>query len=201
MEIGKLKKYVDYLLEYNIDKDTGENMIKSDTNLNDEEKYLINCYVYPRKLLDRELPTRIFNEYGGNYINLVNKSRAVPVDYKLSSLIVESYRTAQYGRFIRHLMHSFLDKIESTSPIKGEEVESCAICGRSLYEFDIWEKKTANNPNLASEIVEKNYLAFGNTDTEIVLCKNCIKHLKVAYDIIDCFEPNFLHKFNKRNEK
>lgn len=139
-------------------------------DLSSDMKNLILLYHYPRPLLDRELPERIKKVLGN--------------DNSVTVLIVEAFRTEQYGRFIRHLFHSFLENenMNKIYPVSIPEKDSiCPICGRP---FSTHEKGTL--------------VAYGCPDSKILLCLSCLGNLKRAYDILDIIDPGFLGRYSKQ---
>lgn len=182
--MNNLKPYVDYLLQSGIDKDKGLELLKSDQNLSKDEKNIIYCYCYPRQLLDMELPIRV-----QNYRTKCNipSSGLLQPHIGEATLIVEAFRTEQYGKFIRHLIHSFADP-SKVSPIAGTEKLNCCICGKVVYENEEWTKLVGEN----REKDDRQYLAFGSTDSSVVLCKNCLVQLITATKILENIDPDYL---------
>lgn len=179
-----LKPYVDYLLQSGIAKDAGLELLKGDTNLNRDEKNLIYCYCYPRQLLDRELPRRVQNYRQS--CNIPSSGLLTP-HLGEAALIIEAFRTEQYGRFIKHLIYSFSDPTK-VSPVAGSGKLDCCICGKIVYENDEWARLVGEN----REKDDKQYLAFGSTESDVVLCKDCLVQLITATQILENIDPDYL---------
>ena len=180
-----LKPYVDYLLLSGIKKEEGLNLLKSDNTLTGNEKNAIYCYCYPRQLLDRELPVRI--QAHRKKLGLPERGTLIPT-YGESILIVEAFRTEQYGRFIRHLIHSFSDP-NTIFPIEGEKEDECSICGNVVYEHELWKNRFGTIPE---EQKNKQFLAFGSEGSSIILCRNCLAQLIKATEILESINPDYL---------
>ena len=123
------KKHIDFLLDEHVSKEDGIEYLKKQ-DLSNADKLLIYSYCYPRHLLDRELPNHIqyFRKSQGN-----NGIGWTKPNYREASILVEAYRGLQYGRFMRHLMHSFLEDPEKLGSCSGEGEDYCPICGKKVY--------------------------------------------------------------------
>lgn len=183
-----LKDYTDYLIIGGIDKEKALELLKKDSKLTREEKNLIYTYCYPRNLLDRELPIRF-----SNYLKSQNSSGFKQVDLGSVSLIVEAYRTPQYNRFIKHLMHSFIEHSDKIAPVIGKETDECPICGKQLYENDLWLDLINKSKLPKLELDNKEFLAFGSSDSGIIMCKNCLIQLMAANEVLENLEPGYLN--------
>lgn len=179
-----IKPYIEYLVKEKIKEEEALKLLKSETKLDSNEKNLIYRYCYPRQLLDRELPTRIsaYRSQSGN-INGVK----VPDSGEIT-LLIEASKTEQYGRFMKHLMHAF-ENPQNIFPLTGTEKHECPLCGKTLYEYDVWSELTKNYPKEESS---KDFLAYGSSESEITLCSDCLAQLFSAKKIIDEIDPGFL---------
>jgi len=158
--LEELKPYIDYLIEEKIPVDQGKKLIGSCNKLNQFDKNFIYLYCYPRPLLDRELPTRMNNT---NNLNLEKKVL----------LLSEACRTDQYGRYMKHLFHAFLDKNgENVIKIVKDlsEDDFCPLCGKKL----------------------ENNNTFGSNDSTSMLCDDCLKALIITKNIMELIDPSFL---------
>ena len=167
-------------------------ILRKDDKLEIEEKNLIYLYLYPRPLLDMELPRRIMEsrKTSGNNGNGYLQTNLVEV-----ALLIEAYRTEQYKRVIKHLLHTFTVP-ENIHPISGNGQCKCGLCGKNLYEFDAWTSecsKFKNNPH--PEESKKEYLAFGGDGSNVSLCLDCIVQLQEVNKILDSLEPGYLNKW------
>lgn len=180
-----LSDYAKYLIESKIPEKDGINLITSDKKLTADEKFLLEKYCYPKSLLDRELPSRVQKFLKDN----ADIDLKIP-NVRFASLFVEAFKTEQYGRFMRHLIYSFLNS-DNVSPLSGNEEEECALCGKKVYQNDLWQsfidRYTAAGQTTAEEN-NKEYLAYGSKESSIVLCKNCIIQLATMKSLIDNIE-------------
>lgn len=159
-KLKELKPYIDYLIEEKIPADQGKDLINSCTKLDQFDKNFIYLYCYPRPLLDRELPIRMNNT---NDLDLNKKVL----------LLSEACKTDQYGRYMKHLCHAFLDN-DGASVIRitedlGED-DFCPLCGKKL----------------------ENSNTFGSTDSSSMLCDDCLKALIITRNIMELIDPSFL---------
>lgn len=167
IDAGRLKPFIDYLLESEIPGDKALEMLKKEPKLTGIEKNIIYAYCYPRPLGDMELVKRI-QEYraktGGRNID----------DVKEAILILEAARTHQYERFIKHVMISFVQ--DPGKVINVDEPERvCSICGDKLNEIHIPHSK-----------------GYGSVASDLVICEHCLAQLFRADNLISTFNPVFL---------
>lgn len=179
-----IKPYIEYLIKEGIKEEEALKLLKDETKLNSNEKNLIYRYCYPRQLLDRELPTRVstYRNQTGN-INGIKSP-----DNGEITLLIEAARTEQYSRFIKHLMHAFEDP-QKIFPLTGIEKHECPLCGKTLYEFDTWSDLVKGYPQ---EEQNKDFLAYGSSESEITLCSDCLAQLFSARKLINEIDPSFL---------
>lgn len=159
-------------------------ILKGSTDLSTEEKNFIYLYLFPRPLLDMELPGRIMAN---------RKSQSVGwLEPKLSeiALLVEAYKSEQYKRYIKHLIHSFRDP-SKLFPIDGDGQCNCGLCGKNLYEYGAWNTKCLQFPD-SPEITRKEYLAFTSESSNISLCKDCLVQLNSLHETLETLEPGYL---------
>lgn len=178
------KKHIDYLLDEHVSKEDSIVYLKAQEDLNDEDRLLIYSYCYPRHLLDRELPKHIqyFRKSQGN-----NGMGWLKPYYREASILVEAYRGIQYGRFMRHLMHSFLKDPEKLGSCSGEGEDSCPLCGKKVYYIGSWNEST--DP-------EAETLAIISSDSSVCLCKDCMVQLAESFNMIEKIEgKGFLNSF------
>lgn len=182
--INEIKFYIEYLKG----KDVSEvlRVLKTSTDIGVNEKNLIYLYLFPRPLLDMELPGRIMDERGpGKEVGSL-----VP-DLRETAILLEAYQTEQYRRFMKHLLHSYLDP-ENIFPILGNGQTECGLCKKRLFEKDSWDSICKANPG-NKEIGRKEYLAFGSTGSNVNLCLDCIVQLKALGDLLNVIEPGYLN--------
>lgn len=147
-------------------------------------KNLVYFYLFPRKLLDRELPGRI-REYRSWYNSPTGF--LIP-DIGESGLLIEAYKTQQYNRFMRHLFYSFSNP-DLVHPISGMGTDKCCLCDREISQYDLWNSIYKSQPR---EIEEKRNLSFGSDDSGLTICLPCLIQLLNAKEILESFEPGFL---------
>lgn len=195
--MNTLDTYIKNLVNINDPHEVIESLRK-DSSLSNPEKNLVYLYLYPRPLLDRELPGRIVEcrRMLGNDGRGFLEPRLEEV-----ALIVEAYRTQQYRRFIKHLLHTFTVP-ENISPIIGYESYECALCGKGLFGLDAWNNecskyKTTPHP----ESTRKEYLAFGGTGSNLEMCLDCMIQLQEANQLLELIEPGYLKNPWKNNRK
>ena len=97
--MNSLKFYIDRLKDCTVHEAVG--LLKVDQELSIEEKNLIYLYLFPRPLLDRQLPERVQSYRGKQSQGFLQPNLGE------IGLLVEAYRTEQYKRFMKHLFHSF----------------------------------------------------------------------------------------------
>lgn len=170
MNINILKNYIKNL-EGKSQKEVIE-ALKNSTDLTDVEKNLIYIYFFPRPLLDRELPNRIMNARK----KAGNERGWMEVNEGEISLLVEAYKTSQYGRFMRHLLHAYLNP-DIIHPVSGTERGQCPICGKTIYHYDYWK-------DYADKDRDREYLAFGSDESGVELCLDCLVQLQGLDDIL-----------------
>lgn len=183
----QIKKYVDYLISNNITEADALEMIKQCSKLSPDEKNLIYAYTFPRPLRDKELPSRVQNFRSVK--GLPMKGMLTPSTPE-ATLIVEAARTGQYGKFIKHLIHAFSDP-SKVSPLEGDEATDCPICGKHIYEKNMWDYLIERDPT-NPEKDNREFLAFGSTESSITLCVDCLIQLIHASTLLEEIDPEFL---------
>lgn len=179
-----IKEFIEYLKNNNISKDDTLKLLREEKTLSNDEKNMIFAYCFPRQLLDRELPIRIksYREKSG-YSGL-------NIDPHEVSLIIEAGQTEQYRRYIKHLMHAFSDATK-INPVQSDEEENprCGICDCELLYHDKWKSYA---PTVPGEDEKRETLAFGSTESGIVLCKHCLIQLISAVSFMNDLDPAYL---------
>ncbi|MBP3732263.1 MAG: hypothetical protein J6I84_03370 [Bacilli bacterium] len=182
----ELKTYTDYLLKSGVTPDEGYKLLMADKKLDPDQKKLIYSYCYPRKILDRELPKYVMHER-----DLQHQMGWLTPNHTESCILVEAFRSSQYGRFMRHLMFAFLDP-SKINACEGTGEDFCPICGKKVYMFDSWQ--SINDP-------EQERLALISNESSVTLCKDCLVQLVNANSLLEEIEgPDYLHpKYAKRS--
>lgn len=166
-----MKTYIENLK--NLDEKSVLETLKSAT-LSSFEKNFIYTYLFPKPLKHMELL-----EVVGNKRTQHNQTDLLKPDSLEVLILLRAYRTEQYRKFILHLLHSFIENQGGTY-IVNEEVEehdTCSICGKKLYPFSMWSKMLADYPE-SPENNRKEYLMFGNDQTGLCMCLDCMIQLK-----------------------
>lgn len=177
----KIKPFIDYLIQERTEKTTAKELLEQEPTLTQDEKRLIYMYCYPRPLQDRELPDRVMRARKKRGPNARN-GFLEPDDLE-TSLIIEAGKTSQYERFIKHLMHSYSSP-QNVCQISGTDTLECPICGKKLRELNIWDSTLDHT---------REHLAFGSpSETNIVLCIDCLTQLVNAAEIIQILDPGYL---------
>lgn len=178
-----LKVFTDYLLKNKIEQSKGDELILGSSKIGDIDKLLIHSYCYPRRIGDYELPKIIINYRKTSGIDLKGLLTKNPEE---ACILVEAFRSLQYGRFMRHLMHAFIEKPETISSVKGEGEDKCPICGKTVYYIGSQDK---------SMDLEDETLAFMSSESSVCLCKDCLLQLAYSSELIASIEgPGFLSK-------
>lgn len=176
-----LKVFTDFLLKNGIDQDKGRELIKSSQKIGDLEKLLVYSYCYPRKIGDYELPSIIANYRKTHGIDLKGLLIKNPEE---ACILVQAYRGLQYGRFMRHLMHAFIEKPETISSVAGEGEDKCPICGKPVYYIGSHDKSMDPNDEM---------LAYQSSESSVCMCKDCLLQLAYSVEMISQIEgPDFL---------
>jgi hypothetical protein len=140
------------------------------------QKNIIYVYLFPEPLKHMELLEVVPRSRGEN-----KKGWLVPTESEILNLL-RAYRTAQYKRFILHLLHSYIENAEGTYVVQEKDPEAeCVICGKKLYGYDIWK-------NFSSEDPGREYLYYLNDQTELGMCIDCMVQLKALNDLLETIE-------------
>lgn len=175
-----LENYVNNLS--GISEEQFKSLMNNDNKLTREEKCYLYYYLFPKPLLDRELPSRILNARKDN-----PKGELYPV-LKEVCILIEACNTLQYSKFMKHILHSFTDPL-SMFPVLGNQYTYCPICGKKIFELDIWTNLSKDYP---IEQDKKEFLAFGSKNSQLSVCIDCIIQLNEVFQIINRLNPSFL---------
>ena len=182
--MSKLKEIVDVIKRNNFGPDETKEFLAKINQLSREDKNLIYLYLFPRTLLDRELPNRI----------QAYKEKKMTADFSLdkteAALLIEAYRTPQYHRFMLHLYHSFGNKMpDCNSELKiypldyNVDEDECPICGKKVVGINELDKAFNN----------ENFIAYTTKTTSVSLCKDCVIQLLYSGQLLEEIEPGYLH--------
>jgi hypothetical protein len=176
-----LSVFTDYLLKKGIDQEKGKELIMGSQKIGDIDKLLVYSYCYPRKIGDYELPSIIMNYRKSHGIDIKGLLSVNPEE---ACILVEAYKSLQYGRFMRHLMHAFIEKPETISSVAGEGEDKCPICGKPVLYVESHDRRV--DPNDES-------LAFISSESSVCMCKDCLVQLAYSAELISKIEgPDFL---------
>lgn len=166
-----------------IDIEKVKSVLKNGTSidLTEDEKTFVGNYLHPEPLLDYELPSVVSN-YQRKIVD--------DIDPGFLSILVRALKTRQYGKFIRHLMWSFLNPESIVLLENDQQIKSCPICGKTVYGYGIWSSAFRNT----KEIGERKCLGYCSTKSDLYLDLDCLAHLKELERVMNIIEPNFLSK-------
>ena len=189
--IMEIKKFID---EYkNLSSTELLDVLKQRTDLTPTQKNIIYVYLHPTNLGDMELVSKFKKYRISKDGNITGKLE--PVDNEIIMLL-NAYRCRQYNKYIRHLLHSFVKKDNSIVPIDGNEVESCGICGKPVYQYGKWQEKCCELGR--DEVVRKEHLSLGGDGTDIVVCLDCLIQLGKLHDLLQEIEgSDYLDNWKK----
>lgn len=117
---------------------------------------LLHEYYSSPIMEDGELLKYIENHRVGN----IPREGTEGIDWVELLFMMRAYRSAQYKRFMIHILYRYLNKYY---PVKGDGVRECCICWRSINETQ--DGKVDSNTAISSD----------NTRTSI--CPHCLMHL------------------------
>lgn len=180
--MNKLKFYISQFQEMTSHEVMG--ILKTSEDLSTQEKNLVYLYLYPRPLLDMELPPRIMSYRGQR------PAGSLEPDLGEVALLLEAYRGEQYHRYFKHLCHSFTDP-HHLFPVAGDSQSECGLCGKNLYNLGAWQTECTKWPG-STELERKEYLAYGSDCSSICLCRDCLVQLKYTSELLEELEPGYL---------
>lgn len=141
------------------------------------EKNVLYTYFYPAPLRHMELLEV-----------MKNGKRTIERNDTDILRLLRAYRGRQYQNFIRHLLHSYIEAGDKTY-IVNEKVPGaeCCICGKKIYGHEFWSQFSNDDP-------EREHLAYGNEETGLMLCIDCMIQLKYLNDLLVELEgPTYLN--------
>lgn len=188
----KLKSIIE-----NFANTTEENLVnelKANNTLTPFEKNFVYTYLFPKPLKHMELLDVLGNKRGGKTSGFL-----APDDTEIL-ILLRAYRTAQYKKFILHLLHSYIENEKGTYVVNEKvENDTCAICGKKIYNFEDWNKILESNPG-HPESNNREYLMFGNDQTGLCMCLDCLVQLKTLNEYLEAVEgSDYLTKRVWRN--
>lgn len=183
--IEKVKEYLEKLQEST--KEVAYSELSGNMGLTRDQKNLIWNYLFPEPLLDYELPSVV-----QKYLSGIGQIRGLlHPDPGMLSILVRALRTDQYGKFMKHLIIAFTD-INKLFPVAGEgTTNTCPICGKTMYRYKTWKEKCKENPEFGEQD-RGEYLAYGSTDSDLCLCKNCLVQLNNLNETMLRLDTNYM---------
>lgn len=178
----RIKHYIDLLSKKRPKKDQVLKYLAEAAELDDERRNLIYFYFFPRNLLDMELPSRLMTYRGEN-----NKNGYLEPNLVETGLLLEAYRTPQYNRYMRHLLHSYHDP-SLVFPLAGHGKGECGLCKKGVWQQDEWENILNQYPEQAEEREKKEFLAYGTDSSKICLCLPCLIQLATLHKLLQTIE-------------
>lgn len=166
----------DYITKFSgSTKDELLQSLQRDPSLDRDEKNAIYLWLFPFLLRDRELPEKI-KEVRVDEVLL-------PSDAEIVTLI-GAYKSAQYGNFIRHLLHAFTDP-SKVFPYNGELTEKdCSICGKELIPSGQTEDRVR--------------MAYGSEESSVHLCLKCLLNLQALHMALMILEgDDYLNRYKR----
>lgn len=142
-------------------------ILSKNSSLIPYQKNVVWIRLFPKHIGHMELPDLMVKEE----------------DKKL--LLLRAYSGAQYGRYIRHLLHSFI-KCPSLIYIDKDDAgdHECSVCKRVLHPWNTSDKES---------------IAYSSTETELKTCASCLVHLKELDSILKETDGEDYLKMWKRN--
>lgn len=182
----RIKHYIDLLSKTKPKKDKVIEYLAGCEDIGNDYKNLIYFYLFPRNLMDMELPSRIMSYRGEK-----NKVGYLEPNVEETGLLLEAYRTLQYNRFIRHLLHTYT-KVNSVFPQLGNDQCECGICRKRIWGYGEWDKICKQYPEVGEQD-RKEYLAFAAEGTKINMCLPCLVQLQTLHSLLQIIEgDNYL---------
>ena len=162
--------------------------LKGIKDLGRDQKNLIYVYLFPKPLLDMELVGKI-----QEYRKRIGSERGfLQPNIGETLLLLEAYRGRQYGKYIKHLLHSFIESSDKLYVIDGQGTCTCGICNKPLWEHTAWLSECNKNPNFGEQN-RREFLAYGCSGSSKTLCTNCLIQLRYLHEILSEVEgKNYL---------
>lgn len=149
-------------------------------------KNLIYLYCFPKNLGDYELPERL-----KGYTEK-RTTKLGTIDYNIVARLIEAYRTPQYSKYIRHLIHAFIEDSQAkVFPLLGEEKCKCGIYYTDICQYNLWEKHKQRDPGSL-------YLAYASKESSITLSLDAMIQLGETDRILNVLEPDYLNGWKKK---
>lgn len=153
------------------------------SELTPEEKNLIYVYLFPQPLLDREIIPKI------QTYRKEKKSERGFLEANLGEtlILLGAYRGRQYGKYIKHLLHSFIESSDKMYVLDGQGICSCGLCDKPLWEHTAWLNECDKNPSFGEQN-RREFLAYGCPGSSQTLCTNCLIQLRNLHELLIVIE-------------
>lgn len=177
--LENIKKAIDYVEKNELEKEQVKSLLGPSTKFTSDQKNFIWNYLFPEPILDYELPSIVQSYFKTTGITGTQKP-----DEGVLFILIRALRSLQYGRFMKHLLYSFLD-VSLIYPVIDDKVKekTCPICGKTLYEENTWKK--LNDPG-------KDYLAYSSERSDLWLCRDCLVQLQYLDYTMEIICPGYL---------
>lgn len=174
----KVKHYIEVFKDLSNNSEGLISALSGVTELSNFEKNIVYTWLCPKPLRHMELPGVIMSSRGKHTEGFLKENETEILN------ILRAYRTPQYGRFMCHLLHTFVENEEGID-IETEPTENChcGICGKTLYHYSEWENLCKMNA-ASKEQERREYLAFKNNQSDLHICIDCLIQLKGLHKII-----------------
>ncbi len=182
-------EHLDYVRKYiEVLKGKEEKRVLSALKTLDElspiDKNAIYTYLFPKPIMDMELPKIIMNgrkTNGGS-----DRGYLEPNDLE-TLILLRAYNTRQYKKFILHLLHSFVQDEKGIYVEDSQDEFKCGACGKLLYGFTTWKILCDKNPSFGEQ-ERREYLAYGSSQSSQHICLDCMIQLQNLNKILEAVE-------------
>lgn len=158
--------------------------LKTLDELKPVEKNLIYTYLFPKPIMDRELPGIIIN--GRKSSGCPERGSLVPNDLE-TLILLRAFQTRQYKKYMLHLLHSFVQDESGIYVEENQDEFRCGTCGKTLYGFTTWKILCDKNPAFGEQD-RREYLAYGSRQSSQHICLDCLIQLQNLNRILEGIE-------------
>lgn len=187
MDLKKVTQYLE-LLEGKSEETVLQSLRGVGPELGSDDKNLIYTYLFPQPLLDREIIPKI-QEYRKRSLSVRGFLRP---NFGEVMILLGAYRGRQYGKYMRHLLHSFIESSEKLYVVEGTGTCTCGLCNKPLWEHEAWLGECAKDMSFGEQD-RREYLAYGCPGSSQTLCVDCLIQLRTLHEILSVIEgKNYL---------
>lgn len=173
MSDDQLKRAVDYLGQ--LPREQVIQILTGRADIDRGWKNLIVLYLFPEPLPPFGLPDRI------NSTARTEPAGEISLSYV--ARIIEACRTGEYGRFMMHLMYSFVIK-EIPWPVQESGIVQDCITRVDLALDGTWDRTDVFNR------------AFGASNTKHYIGLDSLVQLREAYRLMKVMDPDWMKRGN-----